>query len=82
MDQPYFFGEILLTVHIRNPAKQKQSHCLDFVMRLATVQCSTYKERQNMDLLRHPASSAVQNSKASDSAVQEITVIIRCTLFV
>lgn len=23
MDQPYFFGEILLTVHIRNRAKQK-----------------------------------------------------------
>lgn len=82
MDQPYFFGEILLTAHIRNCAKQKQSHCLDFVMRLATVQCSTYKEWQSMGLLRHTASFLVRNFKASDAAIQKIIVLIQCLLFI
>lgn len=82
MDQPYFFGEILLTVHIKNRAKQKQSHCLHFIMRLATVQCSTYKEWQSIDVLRHTASFLVRNFKASDAAIQKIIVLIQCMLFI
>lgn len=56
MDQPYFFGEILLTVHKGNRAKRQQSQQLDLVMRLAGIEGSTYKEWQNEDPLRHAAS--------------------------
>lgn len=63
MDQPYFFGEILLTVHNGNRAKQQQSQWLDLVMRLAGIQGSTYKEWQNADPLRHAASVLVLISK-------------------
>lgn len=68
MDQPYFFGEIFLTVHNRNCAKQKQSQWLDLVMRLATVQGSIYKEWQNSNSLHHPL--------ASDSAICQIIVLL------
>lgn len=60
------------SLHIRNCAKQKQSHCLDFVMRLALVQCSTDKEWQSMNLLRHTESFLVRNFKATDVATQKI----------
>lgn len=44
-------------------------------MRLATVQFSTYKEWQKMELLRHTASFLLRNIKASDAAIQKITVL-------
>lgn len=44
-------------------------------MRLATVQCSTYKEWHNMELRRHAASFLLRNFKASDAAIRKIIVI-------
>lgn len=80
MDQSYFFGEILLTVHIRNRAKQKQNHCLDLVMRLAPVQCSTYK---GMAKHGYAASQCIFSGSEfqSDAAIQKIIVLIQCMLF-